>query len=241
MTHYKDIFFDLDRTLWDFEKNSEAALQIIYDTNNLHQYAPSFEEFMATYRKINKSFWEAYGKGEIDKIELRNGRFLKTMQAFEIGGSSLSAGRRGIGKEMGDQYIQLSPYQTNLFPNTKEVLTELKALDFNLHIITNGFKEVQFIKLENSGIQHFFNDILCSEEVGEKKPHPKVFQSALQRTKATASSSIMIGDDFTADVIGAEKAGIRGVLFDPENRFKGQSDVDRITDLEEIKPLVLGF
>ena len=93
MTHYKDIFFDLDRTLWDFEKNSEAALQIIYDTNNLHQYAPSFEEFMATYRKINKSFWEAYGKGEIDKIELRNGRFLKTMQAFEIGGSSLSAGR----------------------------------------------------------------------------------------------------------------------------------------------------
>lgn len=233
MTPYRDIFFDLDRTLWDFEKNSEAALRTIYERNNLHQYAPSFDVFMTTYRKVNRSFWEAYGRGEIDKTELRNGRFLKTMQAFEYNDTA-------IGEKIGDQYIELSPYQTNLFPNTKPVLLELKELGFNLHIITNGFKEVQFIKLKNSGIHHFFDDVLCSEEVGEKKPHPKVFQSALQRTNALASSSIMIGDDFTADVIGAEKSGIRGVLFDPENRFKNQSDVDRITQLTEVKQLVLG-
>ncbi|HLV43283.1 MAG TPA: YjjG family noncanonical pyrimidine nucleotidase, partial [Brumimicrobium sp.] len=203
MNIIKDVFFDLDRTLWDFDKNSESALRIIYEELKLDNYAASFEHFLAIYRDVNARFWKSYGEGKIDKLQLRNGRFTDTLKEFEILDDQM-------GLTMGNRYLELSPYQTHLFPSTKEVLTELKESNYRLHIITNGFKEVQFTKLENSGIRHFFDDVLCSEEVGQSKPHPLVFQNALNRTNAKANQSIMIGDDFRADVIGAENAGIRG-------------------------------
>ena len=234
MNIIKDVFFDLDRTLWDFDKNSESALRIIYDELKLDNYSASFEQFLKVYRDVNARFWKDYGDGKIDKLQLRNGRFTDTLKEFKITDE-------GMGKIMGDRYLQISPYQTHLFPSTKEVLTELKNGNYRLHIITNGFKEVQFIKLENSGILQFFDDVLCSEEIGQTKPHPLVFQGALNRTKAKADQSIMIGDDFKADVIGAENAGIRGVLFDPEKKYKENFNIERVEHLQEIPPLILGI
>jgi len=234
MNIIKDVFFDLDRTLWDFDKNSESALRIIYDELKLSNYSASFEQFIKVYRDVNAKFWKDYGERKIDRIQLRNGRFISTLKEFNIDNLKM-------GEQMSDRYLQLSPYQTHLFPSTKEELTELKDSNYRLHIITNGFKEVQFIKLENSGIRHFFDDVLCSEEIGETKPHPLVFQGALKRTNAKANQSIMIGDDFKADVIGAENAGIRGVLFDPEKKYKENTSIERIGHLEEIPPLILGI
>ena len=234
MNIIKDVFFDLDRTLWDFDKNSESALRIIYEELKLDNYSASFDHFLNIYRDVNARYWKDYGEGKIDKLQLRNGRFTDTLKEFKISDEKM-------GLTMGDRYLQLSPYQTHLFPSTKEVLTELKNNNYRLHIITNGFKEVQFIKLENSGILHFFDDVLCSEEIGETKPHPLVFQGALNRTKAKANQSIMIGDDFKADVIGAENAGIRGVLFDPEKKYKENFSIERVEHLTEIPPLILGI
>ncbi|WP_299203543.1 YjjG family noncanonical pyrimidine nucleotidase [Brumimicrobium sp.] len=234
MNIIKDVFFDLDRTLWDFDKNSESALRVLYEELKLNNYSASFEEFLKVYRDVNARYWNDYGAGKIDKTQLRNGRFVDTLKSFEVNDDKL-------GKTMGERYLQISPYQTHLFPSTKEVLTDLKNNNYRLHIITNGFKEVQFTKLENSGIIHFFDDILCSEEVGVTKPHPLVFQGALSRTKAKANESIMIGDDFKADVIGAENAGIRGVLFDPEKKFESNATIERVEHLEEVPPLILGI
>lgn len=234
MNFIKDVFFDLDRTLWDFDKNSESAMRIIYEELKLSDHSSSFDAFMAIYRDVNARFWRDYAEGKIDKIQLRNGRFTDTLKEFKIDNNKM-------GEQMSDRYLEISPFQTHLFPSTKEVLTELKNSNYNLHIITNGFKEVQFTKLKNSGIIHFFDDILCSEEVGKAKPHPLVFQGALKRTKAKAENSIMIGDDINADVVGAENAGIRGVLFDPEKKHEGKSDLVRIEHLEEIPALILRF
>jgi len=189
---------------------------------------------MRIYRDVNAKYWRDYSEGKIDKIQLRNGRFTETLKEFKINNAKM-------GEQMSDRYLEVSPFQTHLFPSTKEVLTELKNNNYNLHIITNGFKEVQFKKLENSGIIHFFDDILCSEEVGKAKPHPLVFHGALKRTSAKAENSIMIGDDINADVVGAENVGIRGVLFDPEKRHEGKSGLERIDHLEEIPPLILGI
>lgn len=233
MSLIKDVFFDLDRTLWDFDKNSEGALRIIYKENNLKNFNVSFEGFISVYREINAQFWKAYGEGRIDKTQLRNGRFTNTLRKFEIEDPKK-------GQEMNDRYLEISPYQTHLFPSTKEVLNQLKNDDYRLHIITNGFKEVQFIKMKNSGIFHFFDDILCSEEIGKSKPHPLVFQGALSRTKAKANQSIMIGDDIKTDIIGAENAGIRGVLFDPHKKYVENSNIERVEHLTEIPPLILG-
>lgn len=234
MNIISDVFFDLDRTLWDFDKNSESALRILYEELKLGNYSATFDHFLKVYRGVNARFWKDYGEGKIDKMQLRNGRFTDTLKEFQISDDKL-------GITMGNRYLELSPYQTHLFPSTKEVLTELKENNYRLHIITNGFKEVQFTKLENSEILHFFDDVLCSEEVGKSKPHPLVFQGALKRTKAKANQSIMIGDDFRADVIGAENAGIRGVLFDPEKKYVKNSNIERVGHLKEVPPLILGM
>jgi putative hydrolase of the HAD superfamily len=234
MNKLNHIFFDLDRTLWDFETNSKAALVQIFDELKLTNHISTFEVFYKEYRVVNAEYWNKYSKGEISKADLRSGRFAKTLEKFSVVNDQLS-------NKLGERYIEVSPYQTNLFPDTKETLTELKNNNYQLHIITNGFKEVQFIKLENSGILDYFNDILCSEEVGVNKPNPLVFQKALERTKAKSMESIMIGDDFNADVLGAEKCGIRGVLFDPHNHHAERSGVERIQSLNEIPAKIIGL
>jgi putative hydrolase of the HAD superfamily len=234
MNKLNHVFFDLDRTLWDFETNSKAALVQIFDELKLADHIPTFETFYKEYRVVNADFWNKYSKGEITKADLRSGRFAQTLVKFGIKNDQLS-------NALGERYIQVSPYQTNLFPGTKETLIELKNNDYQLHIITNGFKEVQFIKLENSGILDYFNDVLCSEEVGVNKPNPLVFQKALERTNAKNTESIMIGDDFNADVLGAEQCGIRGVLFDPHDHHAERSGIERIQSLKEIPSKIIGL
>ena len=155
----KHLFFDLDRTLWDFEKNSENALKILFHDLGLDKQLRSFQGFHETYKDINAKLWFDYGRGKITKDVLRVKRFQDTLSTYKIDSPSLA-------KCLGDGYVEISPYQTRLFPNTKEVLTELQK-EYELHIITNGFKEVQFIKLENSGIRNFFNVVICSEDIGK--------------------------------------------------------------------------
>ncbi|MEJ6582908.1 MAG: YjjG family noncanonical pyrimidine nucleotidase [Crocinitomicaceae bacterium] len=227
----KHIFFDLDRTLWDFETNSEKALNILFDQLELGQTIRSFRTFHTQYKKINAELWYDYAKGKVTKEELRTSRFERTLKKFNIDDPNLAL-------QLGDGYIELSPYQTNLFPHTIETLETLKKEDYALHIITNGFKEVQFIKLKNSGLIDYFDVILCSEEVGKTKPSPEVFQTALDRANAKKQESLMIGDDYHADILGAEKFGIQSILFDPENKHKEGSHDWKIKRLNEIPALI---
>lgn len=205
----KHIFFDLDRTLWDFETNSERALEKIYSEQKLGEYFRSFRQFHTRYKKINAELWYLYSKNQIAKDRLRVQRFEDTFIQLT------NKKEPELAEKIADLYVKLSPYQTTLFPNTKETLAQLKEQGYELHVITNGFKEVQFIKLENSGIIDFFDVILCSEEVGKSKPSPEVFYRALQLANAKAENSIMIGDSMEADVSGAENVGIKAILFDP--------------------------
>lgn len=221
------IFFDLDRTLWDFEKNTKLTLQDIYDHFSIYQIMDSFEDFNTLYHQVNDEFWNAYRKGKIDKEYLIDNRYYEFLKR---------AGKddRIMGKEMGDYYIEQSPYQKQLFPDTIEILTSLKTKGFHLHIITNGFQKVQLIKIKYSGLAPYFTTILCSDEVGVNKPNSLIFKTALERAKATPETSIMIGDDLQGDVIGAENVGIKGVLFDPFKKYAGTSEVITIHRLKEI-------
>lgn len=229
----KDVFFDLDRTLWDFERNSTSALNILFDEFNLNNYIESFEQFRVQYKLVNKRYWDDYGKGKITKDELRKGRFSDTLKVFQIENQE-------FGTQMNDRYIEISPYQTHLFPGAKEVLEELNNKKYHLHIITNGFLGVQQLKIEHSGLATYFETVLCSEEVGQNKPHPSVFYEALNRAHTKAADAIMIGDDFERDVIGAENVGIKGVLFDPQGNYEKNGFVNRIERLQEIPSLILG-
>lgn len=228
----KHLFFDLDRTLWDFEKNSQTALSILFQELELHNRIDSFHSFHGTYKKINAELWHLYGAGKLSKDVLRIKRFEDTLKRFKIVDNELSSA-------LAEGYVSISPQQTNIFPGTKETLEKLSEAN-QLHIITNGFKEIQFIKLEKSGIRHFFDIIVCSEDVGKNKPAPDVFHHAMSKSGATIANSIMIGDDYHVDVLGAENIGMPGVLFDPKknSQKKHRWQIQNMDELPGLLPMV---
>lgn len=229
----KHLFFDLDRTLWDFEANSKKALQILFSEMKLNDHIEHFNHFHHTYIRINAELWKLYGKGKLNKEELRDSRFRKALEHHQIYDVEL-AGR------LSNSYIEISPKQTLLFPKTLETLTDLKAQGYKMHIITNGFAEVQYIKLEQSGLSPFFDVIVCSEAVGFNKPDPRVFQYAMTQAQTSAAESVMIGDDREVDVFGAIQAGMRAILFDPQNQYGKTNAEPKIQHLGEL-PLLLAM
>jgi putative hydrolase of the HAD superfamily len=222
----KHVFFDLDRTLWDFEANSELALRMLHEDTGLVQHLPSFENFHKAYLKNNKLLWHKYSCGKLSKAELRYERFRATLRNFNIINENLTL-------QLGDGYVELSPQQTALIPHARRVLEDLVEMGFNLHIITNGFLEVQHVKLKYAKIHEHFQVILCSEEVGFNKPHPTIFTKALQQANAQAKNSIMVGDDYRADILGSIKAGMQAVWFqkDLSNKSKFENKISCLSKL----------
>ena len=223
----KHLFFDLDRTLWDFDRNSENALSLIYDNLKLGDHLRSFQSFHTKYKKVNGELWDQYSKGKITKEELRVRRFHDTLTHFGVKNKVLA-------NTLADDYVALSPHQTLVFPDTFETLDKLVNDNYALHIITNGFSEVQHIKLDKSGLKQYFDVVLCSEDIGKNKPARIVFDHALQLASAKAEESIMIGDSYEADVVGAENAGIKAILFDPHRIHRAGRHTWHIHELKAI-------
>jgi len=198
-----DIFFDLDHTLWDFDRNSGLAFQRVFQK---HKITLSLTDFLRIYEPINLIYWKKYREEQVTKEELRRGRLTDTFDVFKLRFPHETIDALAV------CYIEELPVNNHLFENTFEILEYLSE-KYALHIITNGFEEVQHLKLTNSGIKKFFNTITTSEEVGLKKPHPTVFQTAMTKASATPQKSIMIGDSFEADIIGAENAGMHTLFF----------------------------
>jgi putative hydrolase of the HAD superfamily len=225
------LFFDLDRTLWDFEKNSQNALKYLFEqTINEHQFE-SFHRFLQVYKEENASLWKKYGKGKITKEQLRTMRFEKTF--FKMG-----LNNKELIQYFSDEYIAVSPLQKQLFPHTIETLEALKKEGYRMHIITNGFKEVQQTKLDNCNLTPYFEHIISSEEIGINKPDYRIFNYALQLAQSKAQDSVMIGDDINVDIIGAERAGMHAIHFDPEKRIKRSKQDTRINDLAELPQIL---
>lgn len=230
MNNVKHIFFDLDHTLWDFEKNSQETLSDLFFELGLNLKVESFERFMKKYREVNNRYWNLYRQNIVTKEQVRNGRFKDTLDFFKLSNSE------ELSVHLGDKYISRSPTKTNLFPNTHQVLSKLKE-KYQLHIITNGFKEVQYTKLEKSNLLQYFEVVVCSEETGKKKPHKDVFNLALSRAKTLPEESLMIGDNLEADIIGANKVGMKTVWFNPDQK-QTKNNVVQIQDLIELSTIL---
>tara|TARA_B100000614_G_C14471233_1_gene462604 strand:+ start:365 stop:1084 length:720 start_codon:yes stop_codon:yes gene_type:complete len=209
----KHVFFDLDRTLWDFDSNSKNALLEIFEELNLNKIFQTFDRFYNAYVAQNARLWSLYVDGELSKEILRYERFNATLKQFNVDNIEMA-------KKMGVMYVTISPLQKKLFPGTVACLEELKSIGFQLHIITNGFEEVQYIKLENCGLDVFFDVVVCSESVGKNKPAREIFQYALQEVGCRAENALMIGDDFRADISGALNSGMKAIHFDPSGVSK---------------------
>ena len=227
LKRYQHIFFDLDRTLWDFDTNSTETFRDIFDKYGLADRGiRSFDEFMDVYKKHNHLLWEIYRQGEIVKEVLNIRRFSLTLHDFGIDDLLLSS-------NIAHDYVSLSPTKTNLFPHTIEILNYLNGR-YKLHIITNGFEEVQYRKLNYSGLTMYFTEIITSEDAGSKKPEPSIFNYAFKRSGARPEESLMIGDDEEVDILGASDAGMDQVLVDYNGEFPESKATYRINSLAEL-------
>jgi len=220
------IFFDLDHTLWDFDKNSALAFAKIFDGNKL---AINLEDFLKVYQPINFQYWKWFREGMVTKKQLRYGRFKKSFDALGI-----KVNDQYI-DQLSEDYIKYLPDNNHLFEGTIEILNYLNP-KYNMHIITNGFEEVQYTKLERSRISHFFDSVTTSEEAGVKKPHPLIFENAMQKVNAVPSNSLMIGDTYEADILGAHKVGMKSICFNYHKHElpKDQLVIDNLIQLKDI-------
>ncbi|TPN81331.1 YjjG family noncanonical pyrimidine nucleotidase [Aquimarina algicola] len=221
------IFFDLDHTLWDFEKNSFLAFEMIFDKFNI---GVGVHDFLEVYRPINFKYWKLYREEKVNKEQLRRGRLMDT---FKLLGKSISVVQIDT---ISDDYVNFLPLHNNLIDGTKELLEYLTPR-YELHIITNGFKEIQNDKLQNSGIKDYFSTVTNSEEVGVKKPNPLIFETALQKSKAIPSVSMMIGDNYEADIQGAEAVGLHTICFNYHKEKIPPSNI-QVSQLIDIKRLL---
>jgi len=223
-TTITDVFFDLDHTLWDFEKNSALAFETVFKLQDLEV---NMTEFLQFYVPLNREYWERYRKDEITQKQLRYGRLKDTFDLINFAVSD------DIIDILSVEYIHYLPKFNHLFDGTMEILDYLKP-KYNLHIITNGFAEIQGNKLDNSYISHYFKTITNSEMAGVKKPNQKIFDYALNLAKAKKENSIMIGDCIEADVQGALDAGLDAIFFN-ENNIPVPQNIKQINHLLELK------
>lgn len=225
MQQIQHIFFDLDHTLWDFEKNSDLTFQKIFELNKVQV---DLGAFLEVYRPLNKKYWKLYRDEKVTKSELRYGRL---KNAFDTINFTISD---DIIDLLAIQYIEYLADFNHLFDGTIEVLEYLKD-KYQLHIITNGFEEIQSKKMKNSKIYHYFDKVITSESVGVKKPNPRVFNYALELAKAPKEHSIMIGDNLEADVQGAIDVGMKAIHCNFEHQEINTNGLLSIKSLLEIK------
>ena len=226
MKHITDIFFDLDHTLWDFDANSVLAFDKIFKEQ--HPTIDTYQ-FVEVYAPINQACWKLY---QVDKMTHEELRYQRLKQSFDALRYKISD--EAIDKIAHD-YIVFLPDNNQLFEGALEVLDYLSS-KYNLHIITNGFAEVQYKKIVNSGLEGYFKTVTNSEMAGVKKPHRNIFEFALSLAKVDKQNALMIGDCIDADIRGAIEFGMDAILFDEKNAYAATSfrTINHLTELKKI-------
>jgi putative hydrolase of the HAD superfamily len=229
---YKHILIDLDDTLWDFKANSRIAMTEIFSEYELNKYYDSFESFYDVYTTKNHQLWDQYAKGEITKEFLSLERFLYPLRIVDCENFELA-------KTLGNDFLHRTTLQTQLVEGAIELLEYLKD-KYTLSIISNGFVEVQYIKLRRSGLLPYFDFIFLSEEIGYQKPDPRFFQVVLEKLNAKNTECLVIGDNFQTDIQGAQNAQIKAILYQKEKResIKNNLTLQVINKLLEIKAIL---
>ena len=229
---YRHLFFDLDHTLWDFETNAKETLQELYDSNNLKDRGVvDFNSFYQHYSFHNHRLWDRYTKGFIKQEELRWKRMWLALLEFKIADDILS-------RKLSLEFLQILPTKRNIFPYTIEILEYLKSKNYTLHLITNVFEQVQYGKLKNSNMDHYFDKVITSELANSLKPNKEIFDFALEKTGAKIAESIMIGDNIEADIKGAMNVGWDAIFVNHINEIpKLVKPTFTVYKLEELKTI----
>lgn len=225
---YRHIFFDLDHTLWDFERNSSESLEEIFHHHELSRYGiPSLEDFVCSFLKINTTLWDAFDRGQLHHAYIRENRF---RMVFEELGAECPADHA----EIGEFYLRSLPHKKHLLEGALALLNYVASAGYGMHIITNGFNEIQARKIASSEIGHFFDNVVTFETANAKKPDRRIFEFALDAARATAAESLMVGDNWLADILGAKQVGMDTVYLNPAGLQFDEAPTYDIRRLEEL-------
>jgi len=228
MPRYHHLFFDLDCTLWDYQTNSAEALLEIFKTYQLHQLFNCFENFRLSFVKHNEDVWKDYSEGKIHKDELRMLRFERSLNDYHVTDKTLAL-------QLNNDFIAISPRKTKLIPDAIEVLEYLKSKHYKMYILTNGFLQIQDIKIEHSGLSNYFLKMFTPEHIGHTKPHRAIFEHAVKSSNARKAESLMIGDELEIDIVGARNFGIDQVYFNPKHLQHSEKVTYEIPALLDLK------
>ncbi len=227
---YKNLFFDLDDTLWAFSLNARDTFEEMYQKHGYDAFFRSFSHFYTLYLQRNAELWEEYGNGLLTKEELNRRRFLYPLEAVGAGDAALS-------KRFSDDFFSVIPTKKKLMPHAREVLAYLSA-KYNLYILSNGFQELQCLKMRSAGIDAFFKKVVLSDDIGILKPRPEIFHFALSATQSQLHDSLMIGDSWENDIVGARRVGMHQVFYDVEGKmelsFRPTYQIGSLKDLMRI-------
>lgn len=231
MRRYKHIFFDLDHTLWDFDKNAESTLTEIYAYFSLDTLVEAgFEAFYRKYLYHNEKLWARYQNGYITADELKWRRMWRTLLDFKIADETLARNISSI-------FLDILPTKQQVFPHTHEILKYLLDKGYTLHLITNGFEKTQRSKLKHSGLDAYFTEIVTSEVSNSMKPLKEIFDYAVLKAGTNMSDCIMIGDNLEADIQGAMNAGMDSIFVNHTGavcHIQPTHIVTHLKDLEKI-------
>ena len=227
---YKSLFFDLDDTLWDTAHNNKACLKEIYADYRFGRYYASFAHFYDLYMPHNLMLWAKYRNHEIDRHTLITERLLYVLRPMGIEDEVYAL-------KINNDFLQRTATKTKLLDGAIELLDYL-APKYRLFILSNGFREIQYLKIQNSGLASYFEYILLSEDVSIQKPHKKIFDYALINTNSRRCESLMIGDSLEADILGAQNARIDQLWLNPSNIKADPQPTFTVRSLHEIKEIL---
>ncbi|MGB3777883.1 MAG: YjjG family noncanonical pyrimidine nucleotidase [Tunicatimonas sp.] len=231
MKHYRHLLFDLDHTLWDFDKNATETLYELYDTHQLSILGNfSEQQFCDTFVIVNRALWKQYDQGAYDQQRLRSERFSQIL--IQLG---VAADR--VPTQLADDYLRICPTKPHVMPHTVATLDYLRQ-HYQLHILTNGFAAVQAIKLRSAGLTDYFTEVVSSDTTGHRKPHRPVFDYLLDRIGAGPQECLMIGDNLETDVRGAREAGIDQVFYNPRRIRHSEAVTHEVTCLSELRSIL---
>ncbi|HPS10837.1 MAG TPA: YjjG family noncanonical pyrimidine nucleotidase [Paludibacteraceae bacterium] len=231
-SRYNYIFLDLDDTIWDFHANAKASLHDVYFDRKLNEHYPDFEHFFHLYARRNLELWSQYGQGLITKDYLIVERFRHLLSHAGIQAHEMAL-------NMNTDFLDILSTKTILMPYAGELLEYCTSRHLPMTIISNGFTEVQYRKLRNSNIEQYFTHVVLSEAVGALKPSREIFEYALKLNNARADETLMIGDSFDADILGAVGAGIDAVYLNNTRRdIEIPEKVTQISSLKEVFGLI---
>ncbi|SHJ69400.1 YjjG family noncanonical pyrimidine nucleotidase [Bacteroides stercorirosoris] len=228
---YKNLFFDLDDTLWAFSYNARDTFEEMYRKYEYDRYFRSFQHFYELYERRNVELWAEYADGKVTKDELNRQRFLYPLEAVGEGDAALA-------KAFSEDFFAVIPTKSRLMPHAREVL-EYLAPKYNLYILSNGFQELQCHKMRSAGIDRYFKKVVLSDDIGVLKPWPEIFHFAMSATQSELRDSLMIGDSWDNDITGARGVGMHQVYYNVTGRAEFPfKPTYQITDLKELLQLL---